>query len=211
MQIKILTLFPEIFTPFLTTSIIKRARGKNLVKIQTSNIRDFALNKHGTVDDKPYGGGIGMLMRVDVLHKALVSKPKGYKILLSPKGKRYAQADAKRLARKKSLILLCGHYEGMDARIENYVDEMISIGDYVLTGGEIPAMVIVDSIIRLLPGVLPTGATESESFENNLLEYPQFTRPAVFKRKQVPRVLLSGNHAAIAKWRKAKQLETIPI
>src|SRR5581483_9655555 len=169
------------------------------------NIRDFATDNYKTVDDRPYGGGIGMIMRVDILHKALSAQKKGYTILLSPTGKRYTQEDAKRFKTHKHLIVICGHYEGIDARIESYVDEIVSIGDFVLTGGEIPAMAIADSIVRLLPGVLKEGVTSSESFENDLLEYPQYTRPEVFKNKRVPEILLSGDHKKIELWRKSNR------
>ncbi len=205
MKISILTLFPEMFDATFNQSIIKRAREKNLVEISLVNIRDFATDTHKTVDDRPYGGGVGMILRVDILHKALSSQSKGHRILLSPKGKKYTQMDAKRFSRKKHLVFICGHYEGVDSRIENYVDEIISIGDFVLTGGEIPAMAITDSIVRLLPGVLPAGAVENESFEQDLFEYPQYTRPETFRGQKVPKVLLSGNHAKIANWRKSEQ------
>lgn len=205
MHITILTLFPQIFKELLSTSIIKKAQEKNLVKIDLVNIRDFATDKRKSVDDRPYGGGVGMIMRVDVLYRALKAQKKGHVVLLSPKGKRYTQADAKRLARKKHLILLCGHYEGVDARIEDYVGEVVSIGDFILTGGEIAAMVVVDSVVRLIKGVLPKGAAENESFAEGLLEYPQYTRPPVFRGKKVPEVLLSGNHRAIEKWREERQ------
>lgn len=204
-SITILTLFPQLFQPILTTTIFKRAQEKKLVKIHLVNIREFATGNYKTVDDRPYGGGVGMVLRIDILHKALSFQDKGYCILLAPHGKRYIQKDAKRLAKKKHLILICGHYEGVDARIEKYVNEVISIGDYVLTGGEIPAMALIDSVVRLLPGVLPTGATETESFEKGLLEYPQYTRPKEFRGEKVPDVLLSGDHKKIEVWRKGKQ------
>lgn len=209
MRITILTLFPDVFEPIFTTSIIKKAKEKGLVDIRVVNIRDFAEDSYKTVDDKPYGGGVGMIMRVDILHKALSAQEKGHKTLLAPHGKRYTQADAKRLAKKTHLVLICGHYEGVDTRIEKYVDEVISIGDYVLTGGEIPAMVLVDSIVRLLAGVLPDGATKTESFEGGFLEYPQYTRPLEFRGQKVPDVLLSGNHKKIEAWRKAKQRKVL--
>lgn len=208
MKITILTLFPEVFIKLFTTSMLKRAQAKGLVTTNVVNIRDFATDTYKTVDDRPYGGGVGMILRVDILYKALASQEKGYRILLSPHGKRYTQVDAKRLTKKNHLIIICGHYEGVDARIENYVDEVISIGDFILTGGEIAAMAITDSIVRLLPGLLPKEATEEETFENNLFEYPQYTRPKTFKGRKVPDVLLSGDHKKIAQWRKAQQKKT---
>lgn len=205
MTITILTLFPEFFDNFKTHSIIKRAIGKKILNFKTINIRGFATTKHKTVDDKPYGGGAGMVMKVDILHSALKSiKPKPYVVLLSASGAKYNQEKVKKLTKKKNLALICGHYEGVDARIENYVDEIISIGDYILTGGEIPAMVLTDSITRLLPGAIDTSSPEDESFEKGLLEYPQFTRPEVFQNLKVPNVLLSGNHSQIQKWRQVE-------
>lgn len=211
MRISILTLFPEMFIGPFNQSIIKKAQEKNLVEINLVNIRDFATDTHKTVDDRPYGGGVGMILKVDILQKALSSQGKGHRILLSPKGKRYTQVDAKRLSREKHLILICGHYEGVDARIENYVDEIISIGDYVLTGGEIPAMAVTDAVTRLIPGVLKKEATQNESFQQALLEYPQYTRPEAFRGQKVPEILLSGNHAQIANWRKAQQRKVTTI
>lgn len=212
MRITILTLFPEVFEPIFSTSIPKKAKEKGFVMIDIVNIRNYAEDSYKTVDDKPYGGGTGMIMRVDILHKALLAQDtglpagrQGYRIYLAPHGARYTQKKAKELAKKEHLILICGHYEGVDARIEDYADEIISIGDYVLTGGEIPAMVLVDSIVRLLPGVLKSEATKHESFEHDLFEYPQYTRPQEFRGKKVPSVLLSGNHKKIEEWRKGKQ------
>lgn len=207
MTISIITLFPEVFDPILNASILKRAQKKGLVKFELINLRDFGEGKHQVVDDRPYGGGAGMILRADILAKAL---PKtGHVILTSASGKPYKQAAAQRLSKMNHLIIVCGHYEGVDQRfIENYVDEEISIGDYVLTGGEIPAMVIVDSIVRLIPGVLEKPeATKNESFSTALLEHPHYTRPEEFEEKKVPEVLLSGNHGEIAKWRQKKSLE----
>lgn len=211
MQIDIITIFPELFTPFLKTSIIKRAQEKKRVKIYVHNLRDFTSDKHKKVDDRPFGGGPGMVMTPQPLFDA-IKKIKGKKkakvVLLCPSGKTLTQTMAKGLAKSKNLILICGHYEGIDERVREYmVDESISIGDYVLTGGEIPAMVLVDCLTRLVPGVL--GREESlvdESFEQNLLEYPQYTRPANFRGKKVPNVLLSGHHEAIKKWRVRESL-----
>lgn len=214
MRITILTLFPEVFEPIFNVSIIKKAKERDRVTIKILNIRDYthdSLARKGasfaykTVDDKPFGGGIGMIMRVDILHRALAAQGTGYRILLAPHGIRYTQKVAKKLSTRQHLILICGHYEGIDARIEDYVDETISIGDYVLTGGEIPAMVLSDSVVRLLPGVLKSGATEDESFEHDLFEYPQYTRPQEFRGKRVPEILLSGDHEKIRAWRKTKQ------
>ena len=212
MKVTILTLFPEIFLPFINTSILKRAQDKNLIDITLVSIRDFADDRYKTVDDRPYGGGVGMIMRVDILYKALESvKVKGKKrvkeriILLDPKGERFNQKKAKELAKLDHLILICGHYEGIDARTQRYVDEIISIGDYVLTGGEIPALAITDSVVRLIAGVLPKGATKLETFEEGRFEYPQYTRPRIFRGQKVPEVLLSGNHKEIETWRKSRQ------
>ncbi len=203
MNIALITLFPEVFTPITKASILKRAQNKSLVKFKFVNPRDFAKDKRKTVDDKPYGGGAGMVMKVDVLHKAISSlKPKPYLVLLSASGAKFTQKKARAFSTKENLALICGHYEGVDARVENYVDEVVSIGDYVLTGGEIPAMVILDSIVRLIPGVINSKSPQDESFEKNLLEYPQYTRPEVYQKKSVPNILLTGNHQQIAEWRK---------
>lgn len=208
MKISIVTLFPEVFNPILNTSILKRAQAKSLVEFELINLRDFGGGKHQIVDDRPYGGGAGMVLKADVLAKAL-NNIKSRIILTSASGKPYKQRDAQRLSNHDHIVIICGHYEGVDERfIENYVDEEISIGDYVLTGGEIPAMVIVDSIIRLIPGVLEKPAsTQNESFSEGLLEYPQYTRPEEFEGKKVPKILLSGNHAQIEKWRKEQSLK----
>lgn len=225
MKISILTLFPDMFSGPFDYSIVKRAKEKKLIDISLINIRDFATDNYKTVDDKPYGGGKGMIMKVDVLHRAIESvfnrKVKSSKskvksaipacadrqnskvILLDPKGTTFTQEKAKEYSRRNHLILICGHYEGIDARVKHFVDESISIGDYVLTGGEIPAMVIVDSVIRLVTGVLDKAATEDESFtKKDVLEYPQYTRPQEYKKHKVPDVLLFGNHKEIEKWRK---------
>lgn len=204
MNIWILTLFPKIFEGVFSQSIIKKAQRLKLVKINLVNIRDFSEGKHKTADDKPYGGGRGMILKVDVTVKALESiKPKPYSILLSASGAKYNQKKAKALSGKKHLAIFCGRYEGVDSRTEKFVDEVISIGDFVLTGGEIAAMAIVDSIVRLLPGVIKKESLAEESFSKtgNLLEYPQFTRPEVFRNIHVPKILLSGNHRQIARWR----------
>ena len=225
MKIDILTLFPEMFKGPFDESIVKRAVDKKLVEIDIHNLRKWTKDKHRTVDDRPFGGGVGMVMMVEPIDLALQDlksetktlKPSNSQtLLLSPRGKLFNQKTAQSLSRLQHLTLICGHYEGVDERVVDLVDEEISIGDYVLTGGEIPAMVMVDSITRLLPGVLEKKATEDESFSKlkidnskveNLLEYPQYTRPADYKRKKVPEVLLSGNHKEIDKWRSKKALE----
>ena len=209
MRLDILTLFPDMFTP-LKESIIKRATDKNLVEINIIQIRDFSQDAHKKTDDIPYGGGAGMVMTPQPLYDAIqsVKTPNSYVIYLSPRGKVFNQPMARNLSKCEHLILVCGHYEGIDERIiELCIDEEISIGDYVLTGGELPAMVLADSIIRLLDGAISQDSLSEESFTNNLLEYPQYTRPQKFKGLEVPEVLLSGHHANIAKWRKEKSIE----
>lgn len=214
MKITILTLFPEMFTGPFDHSIVKRAVNKKLVKLNFVNIRDFGLGKHKLVDDKPFGGGSGMILKVDVLHNA-IEKVKDVKLnkdeqkvfLLSAHGKQFNWKKAEELSKLKHLILICGHYEGFDERIKNFIDGEISIGDFIVTGGEIPAMLIADSIIRLLPGVIREGAAVSESFFSNL-EHPHYTQPRSFKGLSVPEILLSGNHKEINKW---KEKESIKI
>lgn len=203
MKFSILTLFPEMFEP-IKHSIIERASKKNLISINLINIRDFSKDKHKHVDDTPYGGGAGMVIRPDVVYDAFSSiKDKNAKVIhLSPKGEKLNQNKVKELAKENHLILLCGHYEGIDQRVlDEVVDEEISIGDYVLTGGELPAMVLLDSVSRYVDGVLAKDSIKEESFSNNLLEYPQYTRPEVFNGKKVPEVLTSGNHQEVDKWR----------
>jgi tRNA (guanine37-N1)-methyltransferase len=205
MKIDIITLFPQMFKGPFNESLILRAQKRGLLKLIIHNLRDWAEGRHLTVDDSPYGGGAGMVLKVNVMDRAVRAlKKRGTRIiLLTPQGKKFSQNIARKLAKKKHLILIAGHYEGFDERIrEHLVDEEISIGDYVLTGGEIPAMVITDAIVRLLPGVV--GKNESiknESFENNLLDYPVYTKPEIYKKRRVPKVLLSGNHKKIADWR----------
>lgn len=209
MKFDVLTLFPEMFEP-LKESIIKRASEKDLISINLVNIRDFSEDKHKHVDDTPYGGGAGMLIKPDVVYKAVNSvKTSSSKVVyLTPSGKTLTQNKVKELTNCDHLILLCGHYEGIDQRvIDKVVDEEISIGDYVLTGGELPAMVLIDSISRYVPGVLSESSTDEESFSDGLLEYPQYTRPEVFEDEKVPDVLLSGHHENIRKWRREKSLE----
>ena len=209
MKFDILTLFPEMFAP-LEQSIIGRAVENNRIEINLTNIRDFSKYKHKKVDDTPYGGGKGMVIRPDVVYDAYEAvKDENAKIIyMSPKGKVLNQEKVKALSKENHLIILCGHYEGIDQRVlDEIVDEEISIGDYVLTGGEIPAMVLVDSVSRYVEGVLSEGSTSEESFSDGLLEYPQYTRPEEFRGKKVPEVLISGHHENIKKWREEKSLE----
>lgn len=209
MKFDVLTLFPEMFN-CLEESIIGRAVENNLIEIKLNNIRDFSKDKHKKVDDTPYGGGAGMVIRPDVVYDAYESvKDEDAKVIyMSPKGKVLNQEKVKALSKEKHLIIICGHYEGIDQRVlDEIVDEEISIGDYVLTGGEIPAMVLIDSISRYVEGVLSKDSTLEESFSNNLLEYPQYTRPEEFKGRKVPDVLISGHHENIKKWREEKALE----
>lgn len=210
MRVDIVTIFPEMFKGPFEESILKRAQEKGLVEIKIHDLRDWATDAHKTVDDRPYGGGAGMVMRVDVIARAITQlKTQNSKIiLLTPQGQKFNQAKAQELAKQEHLILIAGHYEGVDERVRSLVDEEISIGDYVLTGGELPAMVVVDAVVRLIPGVL--GKEESlseESFNQDLLEYPQYTRPEEFKGTKAPEVLLSGNHAEIAKWRQGQSVK----
>jgi tRNA (guanine37-N1)-methyltransferase len=207
--IDILTLFPNMFVSPFAESIVARARSRHLVEINTVDIRDYALDKHQQVDDYPYGGGAGMVMKVDVLSRAIasVTSPDSRLIYLSPQGKKLDQAQVGRLARESHLILLCGHYEGIDERIMDLVDEELSIGDYVLSGGEIAAMVVVDAVTRLIPGVLGDDASsQEESFGEGLLEYPHYTRPRSYQGLEVPDILLSGHHEQIRLWRKRLSL-----
>ena len=209
MRIDILTLFPEMFDKFLTTSIIGRAINKNLVDIKIHNIRDYSLDKHKRVDDYGYGGNSGMVLMPEPVKRAIDSvKDEDSKIiLLTPQGIPYNQSKAVSLAKEKHLVLVCGHYEGFDERIRYFVDEEISIGDYVLTGGELPSMVITDSVVRLLDGVITKNSHEFDSFSDKLLDYPVYTHPLVFEGMKVPEVLTSGNHEKIAKWRKEQQIK----
>ena len=214
MKIDILTLFPQMFDGVLNESILGRAQEKGLVNVRTINIRDFSTNKHKKVDDYPYGGGQGMLMAVTPIYNAYKflldnSTKKPHVLYMSPKGRVFNQNMAKELSQKEHIVLLCGHYEGIDQRIiDEIVDEEISVGDYVLTGGELPAMIIVDCVVRLIPNVLSSEECFlDESHSDGLLEYPQYTRPREFLGKVVPSVLLSGNHEEIRKWRHEKSLE----
>ena len=209
MKFDVLTLFPESFEP-IKQSILGRALEKNLISLNLINIRDFSKDKHKKVDDTPYGGGAGMVIKPDVVYAAYKSiKDKNAKVIyLSPQGNVLNQKKVESLSKEEHLILLCGHYEGIDQRvIDEIVDEEISIGDYVLTGGEIPAMVLIDSVSRYVEGVLTKESIKEESFSDNLLEYPQYTRPEVFLGKKVPEVLLSGHHENIRKWREEQSLK----
>lgn len=209
MKIDILTLFPDMFDGFKKESIIKRAIDNDKVTINTCNFRDFAKNKHKKVDDTPYGGGNGMVLMCQPIFDAVesIKTNKSKVILLSPQGKQYNQKMAYDYAKEEHLIFICGHYEGFDERIKTICDEEISIGDYVLTGGELPAMVLTDSIVRLLPGVIEEDSHLNDSFNQNLLDYPTYTKPREYKGMKVPDVLLSGNHEKIDKWRKDKQID----
>ena len=223
MKFDLLTIFPNSLDSYFNESILKRAQTKKLIQIKTHDIRQSAMDKHKTVDDTPYGGGPGMVLKIDVVHRALKKiysprKPRGEAgkrpakntlvILLSTRGKNYDQNDAKRLSKYKRLILISGHYEAIDARIDNYVDEKLSLGNFVLTGGELAAAAIVDSVSRLVPGVLGKAESLNEESHSQLkggltnIEYPQYTRPEVYQGHKVPAVLLSGNHKKIEKWRK---------
>ncbi len=208
MKFNILTLFPEMFIP-LNYSILGRAINNDIIKINTINIRDFSEDKHKKVDDTPYGGGAGMVMRADVVYNAYSSiKTPGKVIYMSPRGRKLSNSVIKDIVNKEeNITILCGHYEGIDERvIEEIVDEEISIGDYVLTGGELPAMVFIDAISRYIDGVINKKSVEEESFSNGLLEYPQYTRPEIFLNKKVPEVLLSGHHRNIEIWRRKESL-----
>ncbi len=209
MKIDILTLFPKMFNGFLDESIIKRAINNKLVEINLINFRDFSKLSNHQVDDTPYGGGGGMVLRCEPIVDALesVKTDKSKIILLSPQGKTFNQQKALELKNEKHLILICGHYEGFDERIKNFVDEEISIGDYILTGGELPAMIITDTIVRLIPNVINENSYLNDSFMNNLLDYPTYTKPPIYKGYKVPDILLSGHHENIKKWREEQSLE----
>ena len=209
MKFSVLTLFPDMFSP-LKQSIIGNAIEDKKIELNLINIRDFSKDKHKKVDDTPYGGGAGMVMKADVVYDAYehIKDEKAKVIFLSPQGKTLNQNKVKELATEEHIILLCGHYEGIDQRvIDEIVDEEISIGDYVLTGGELPAMVLIDSVSRYVEGVLSKDSIKEESFTNNLLEYPQYTRPEIFHGIKVPEVLLSGHHENIKKWREEQSLK----
>ena len=216
MRIDVLTLFPKMFDAVLGESILKRSQAKGLAEIKVHNLRDWTHDAHRSADDKPFGGGAGMVMKIEPVARALKEikkvargqKPAARVVLLTPQGKKLDQKLVKKLAKEKRLILICGHYEGVDERVRGLVDEEISIGDYILTCGELPAMVLIDSIVRLIPGVLgDEESTKFESFESGMLEYPQYTRPSEYEGKRVPEVLLSGDHKRIEEWRKSEALK----
>ena len=210
MKITILTLFPELFEGFANNSIIKRAIAKGVCELEFKNIRDYTKDKYGRVDTPPIGGGAGLVMKCQPVVDAIKDNKTAESnvILMSPRGQTYNQKKAHQLANEyKHIILVCGHYEGLDERINNYIDETISIGDFILTGGEIASMAIADSIIRLLDGAIAEDSTQEESFENGLLEYPQYTEPYDFEGHKVPDILYSGNHSAIKKWRQKQSLK----
>jgi tRNA (guanine37-N1)-methyltransferase len=221
MKITILTLFPEMFAGPFDHSILKRVKEKGLIQIEFVNMRDFGIGTHKMIDDTPYGGGVGMVMRVDIIHQAIQHAKKTFSqqynnetmkqwvVLMTASGKPFKQSLAKAYSQLDHLILICGHYEGIDDRIKHYIDEEVSIGDFVLTGGEIPAMLITDAVTRLIPGAITEGATEDESFSRRdevLLEYPHYTRPQSYDNQEVPEILLSGNHKKIEAWRKEQAI-----
>lgn len=211
MRIDVLTLFPEVFEGFMASSIMGKALSSEDVKMHLHNFRDYTLDKHQRVDDTPYGGGAGMVLQVEPIVRNLRAIPdyeKAFKILLTPQGITHHQRHAETFSKKDHLILICGHYEGFDERLIDYVDLELSIGDYVLNGGEVAAWVVIESVVRLLPGVLHNEASlDEESFASGLLEYPQYTKPVVYEGKEVPEVLRSGHHQNIEAFRKLKQLE----
>ncbi len=210
MQINVLTLFPEMFSGILNESILKRAQENKKAQISVYDMRNWTHDARKTVDDKPFGGGPGMVIKPEPVYEACddLCKKKSYVVLLTPQGEKFDQKIAQELSAKKRILLICGHYEGFDERIRKIADREISIGDYVLTGGEIPAMVVIDSVVRLIPGVLgEESSLEDESFNNGLLEYPHYTRPRVFRNMKVPQVLLSGDHKKIEQWRSKQSLK----
>lgn len=211
MTFYVLTLFPGMFSSPFAESIVGKAVDKGLLQIRAHNLRQWAEGRHLVTDDTPYGGGDGMVMKVDPVARALAdlrrAAPGAKVLMMTPQGRRFDQGEAVRLAGEPGLIFVCGRYEGIDERIRSLVDVEYSVGDYILTGGELPAMVMIDAIARLVPGVLGcSGSADCDSFSDGLLEYPQYTRPAEFAGQKVPEVLLSGNHAAIARWRRTEQL-----
>ena len=208
MKIDVLTLFPNMYDNFLSESIIKRAIEDGKVEVNIHNIRDYTVYKNNQVDDYPYGGGSGMVLMCDPIFRAIdeLYTEDSLVIMMTPSGKVYKQSIATEIALKKHIIILCGHYEGFDERIKSITDLELSIGDYVLTGGEIPSMVVMDSVIRLVDGVISSGSLESESFNNNLLDYPNYTKPYEYRGMKVPEVLISGHHKNIDEYRKKEQL-----
>ena len=208
MKITILSLFPNMFEGFLTESIIKRAIQNEKVEVKIINFRDYSVYNNKQVDDTPYGGGAGMVLMCDPIFRCLdeIRTPKSHIIILSPEGSIYNEKKARELSKYEDIILICGHYEGFDERIKTLADEIISVGDFVLTGGEIPAMLIADSIIRLLPGAITNESLESESFNENLLDYPVYTKPAVYRDMNVPDLLWSGDHKKIDDYRESERI-----
>ena len=208
MKITILSLFPNMFEGFLTESIIKRAIQNEKVEVKIINFRDYSVYNNKQVDDTPYGGGAGMVLMCDPIFKCIdeIRTPNSHIIILSPEGSIYNEKKARELSKYEDIILICGHYEGFDERIKTLADEIISVGDFVLTGGEIPAMLIADSIIRLLPGTITNESLESESFNENLLDYPVYTKPAVYRDMNVPDILLSGDHKKIDDYRESERI-----
>ena len=206
-RINFISIFPNYYTPFISESIVKRSIEKQMVEIKIVDFREFSDNKHNRIDDTVYGGGQGMLLMVEPIDKAINSLPKSHVILMSPQGKKFTQQKAQELLKHENITFIAGHYEGFDERVRSLIDEEISIGDYILTGGEIPSMVVADAIIRLIPGVINSKSHENDSFSNNLLDFPQYTKPREYKGMKVPEVLLNGNHKLIDEWRKKKQIE----
>jgi tRNA (guanine37-N1)-methyltransferase len=211
MRIDLLTLFPEFFASPLSQSMLKRAQDQGALGVRLLNLRDYTEDRHQVADDRPFGGGPGMVMKIEPLVKAIravrAEDPATRVLLLSPAGEVFSQDRARELAGLSHLLLICGHYEGVDDRIRYYIDGMLSMGDYILTGGEVAALTVVDAVTRLLPGVLGgEGATEEESFEAGLLEYPHYTRPRVFEGREVPQILLEGDHGRVARWRRQEAL-----
>jgi tRNA (guanine37-N1)-methyltransferase len=211
MRIDLLTLFPEFFASPLSQSMLKRAQDQGALRVRVLNLRDYTADRHQVADDRPFGGGPGMVMKIEPLVKAIrtvrAEDPATRVLLMSPAGEVFSQDRARELAGLSHLLLICGHYEGVDDRIRYYIDGMLSMGDYILTGGEVAALAVVDAVTRLLPGVLGgEGATEEESFEAGLLEYPHYTRPRVFEGREVPQILLEGDHGRVARWRRQEAL-----
>lgn len=217
MRIDIISLFPQVFLPYIQTSMMRKALERGIAKIYLHNLRDFAMDKHRTTDDYPFGGGAGMLLKPEPIYNALEEVKRecgeegcqGHKVILtSPQGIPFKQTIAEELAKERHLVIICGHYEGVDDRVLDWVDEEISLGDFILTGGEIPAMAIVDAVVRLQPSLLSEEeAAREESIASGILEYPQYTRPAEFRGEKVPPILRSGNHQAVARWRRRRALE----